>query len=77
MGRGLRRIIQKGVKYYLDADEMAALNSRNDSHTADEPIKDLIDTAYNWIAPKPLGTIKAPPPIFAFGQVCKTNKSRY
>ena len=45
-------LYKKGVKYYLDAEEMAALNSRNDSHTADEPIKDLIDTAYNWIAPK-------------------------
>jgi hypothetical protein len=31
---------------------MAALNSRNESHTSDEPIKDLIDTAFNWLAPK-------------------------
>ena len=45
-------LYKKGVKYYLDAEEMAALNNRNDSHTADEPIKDLIDTAFNWLAPK-------------------------
>ena len=45
------QLYKKGVKCYLEPDEMAALNNRNESHTSDEPIKDMIDTAYNWLAP--------------------------
>lgn len=45
-------LYQKGVKHYLEHDEINALNKRNESHTSDEPIQDLIDTAYNWLAPK-------------------------
>ena len=46
------QLYKKGVKCYLEPDEMAALNSRNESHTSDEPIQDMIDTSYNWLAPK-------------------------
>ncbi len=45
-------LYQKGVKHYLEHDEINALNKRNESHTSDEPVQDLIDTAYNWLAPK-------------------------
>lgn len=45
------QLYKKDVKCYLEPEEMAALNNRNESHTSDEPIKDLIDTAFNWLAP--------------------------
>ena len=44
------QLYKKGVKCYLEPDEMAALNNRNESHTSDEPIKDMIDTAYKLVA---------------------------
>lgn len=53
------QLYKKGVKCYLEPDEMAALNNRNESHTSDEPIKDMIDTAYNWLAPQSSWNFKA------------------
>ena len=69
-------LYKKGVKYYLDAEEMAALNSRNESHTSDEPIKDLIDTAFNWLAPKAAWNYKSTATDIAFGQVCKNQQKQ-
>lgn len=53
------QLYKKGVKCYLEPDEMAALNNRNESHTSDEPIKDMIDTAYNWLAPESAWNFKS------------------